>query len=313
MPQRLTEALRIMSVAVIVPTYRGVSNVQMLLATLFAGTRSPDEVIVVNNDPEVPLLLESARDWPVQIIEAGLGLNLAGARNLGWRASRADLCLFIDDDNTLGADCIGNLLDGAQDPNVGLAAPIIYEATNRSRIWCGGVKRSKWTTRTRFLLRGSTRWPDQSWWLTDEMPDAFAVPRVVLEMVGGLDELRFPFHYDEADLGERIRGLGLRCIVVPAATVWHSGGIDSDPGLEARRAYRLSGARRIELMLYARVAFHRLHSRGLQMATALAIFIPIYAVVLIWSCVRVGGKPPWRVAVIRAIAKGLLEGYLREL
>ena len=70
-------------------------------------------------------------------------------------------------------------------------------------------------------LHGQWQLPDEQTWPTDDMPDAFAVPRTVLEAVGGLDEERFPFHYDEADLGARIRALGFRGVVVRDARVRH--------------------------------------------------------------------------------------------
>jgi GT2 family glycosyltransferase len=276
---------------------------------VFAGTRIPDEVIVVDNDPLASVTPDWPEEWPIRLVHAGLGLNLPGARNRGWRAADADLCIFVDDDNTVGPDTLLNLTTAAVESEAGLLGPVIYRADSPKEIWCGGVRRSMWTSRTTFLYRGSLALPLNASWPTDDMPDAFAVPRQVLDQLGGFDEVRFPFHYDEADLGERIRRIGLQSLVVRSAAVWHAGGTNMDPGRDYIRAYELHGHKRVELMVSARVAFHRLYSNQIQKVAALGLFIPIYTLVLAIACLRVRGAPVSKLAVVRAIFTGLFRGY----
>jgi GT2 family glycosyltransferase len=140
------------------------------------------------------------------------------------------------------------------------------------------------------------------------MPDAFAVRRELLGTVGGFDEVRFPFHYDEADLGMRIRELGLLTMVVPAAAAWHSGGTSADPGLEMVRAYQLSGKRRVELMIYARVVFHGLHSSGPQRLLALGVFVPVYVIIAAIASLR-SANAAFRLSLLAAMLRGLRQGY----
>ena len=180
----------------------------------------PDEVIVIDNDPESSACPDPIPGLPLRIVHAGLGLNLAGARNLGWRSTSSSVCVFIDDDNAVEPEAIDELARVFEDREVGLAGPVIYSG-DEAIVWCAGIRRSPWTTRTRWPLHGQWQLPDEQTWPTDDMPDAFAVPRTVLEAVGGLDEERFPFHYDEADLGARIRALGFRGVVVRDARVRH--------------------------------------------------------------------------------------------
>lgn len=297
-----------MDVAAIVPTYRRPKLLNALLTSLFSGDRKPDQVLIIDNDPRDSCYATWPSAWPVDIIRARLGLNLAGARNIGWRAAVAELCVFIDDDNIVAPDALEHLVRAAAEPGVGLVGPVIYDDTNPDRIWCGGVTRSMWTTRTTFLYRGQVLPAALKPWPTDEMPDAFCVRRRILEAIGGFDDTRFPFHYDEADLGVRIRNLGLRTIVAPSAAAWHSGGTSSDPGIEMSRAYELSGRRRVELMIYARVAFHRLNSRGIQRLVAIGVFIPIY-VVLVAIAVLGRSNPAVGASVVLAMLRGLREGY----
>jgi GT2 family glycosyltransferase len=76
----------------------------------------------------------------------------------------------------------------------------------RGTVWCAGISRSRLDGSDPLHPGGRVdhagsyrRWP------TDDMPDAFAIPRDVLDKIGGFDEERFPIHYDEADLNARIR------------------------------------------------------------------------------------------------------------
>jgi GT2 family glycosyltransferase len=298
------------STSVVVPTFRRPQQLELLLNSLFSGTVVPDEVVVVDNDPQPSCVPHWPSAWPVRVIHAGLGLNLAGARNAGWRAAKSDVCIFLDDDNVVGETTLAHLQCAATRSDVGLAAPVIYDAGRPELVWCAGTYRSKWTTRTRFLYRGSAL-PAANAWPTEDMPDAFAIPRRILDLVGGFDEQTFPFHYDEADICERIRGRGYRAIVVREARVWHSGGTASDAGAEAIRAFQISGPRRVSLMTRARVLFHKKHSRGVQRLVAVGVFAPIYAALVSVACLRQPGTLSLKLRVSRAVFEGLAEGFAK--
>ncbi len=68
------------------------------------------------------------------------------------------------------------------------------------------------------------------------MPDAFVVPRTVLETLGGLDEKRFQMYHEEADLGARIPNLGLRAVVAKNARIHHYGWTEVSLGRTMVRA-----------------------------------------------------------------------------
>ena len=199
--------------SVVIPTFRRPEMLQSLLVSLSRGTRVPDEVIVVDNDPEQSAHPAPVAGLNVRVLHAGLGISLAGARNAGWRSAGSDICFFIDDDNIVDADAVGALAEACHDSTVGLAAPVVF-AGDSGTIWCAGITRSLWTGQTRCILGGESDAPADSVWDTDDMPDAFAVPRTVLERLDGFDETHFPIHYDESDFTARIRSLGLHNVVV---------------------------------------------------------------------------------------------------
>ena len=302
----------IVTVAVVIPTFRRPERLQALLDSLSKGTRVPDEVIVVDNDPENSADPEPIAGLPLRIIHAGLGLNLPGARNLGWRSTSSTICFFVDDDNAVEPEAIEQLALVFEDPDIGLAGPIIYSGDD-AIIWCAGIRHSPWTTRTIWPLRGQSNLPDELTWPTEDMPDAFAVPRTVLEALDGLDEERFPFYYDEADLGARIRELGLRCVVVRNVRVRHYGWVKLSIGETMLRATAINGPERARWLVRHRIRFHTLHYRGLERLIALGVFIPISTIATSVACLRASGSWKTRLITAWAIILGAVDGYREVL
>ena len=159
----------------------------------------PEEIIVVDNDPERSVD-EAALPADVHVVYAGLGLNATGARNMGWRASRSDICIFVDDDNEVDHNCLDALARGPADQGVGLVGPVIYSG-DEGTIWCAGLEISKWTGITRCKAIGQPEPPGAlTQWPTDGVPDMYALRREVLERLGGLDDRAFPLCGEEYDL-----------------------------------------------------------------------------------------------------------------
>lgn len=298
-----------MSVAVIVPTFRRRESVFALLEALRGAERRPEEIVVVDNDPTVDATLEAGcRGRGAHYLHLGGGLLLAGARNAGWRSTSADLCVFIDDDNVASSGLVADFIRAAEDhPDAAVIAPVITEYGS-ARIWCAGVRRSMITTRTTFLYQGRTDVP-ASPWNTEDCPDAFAVRRTALEAVGGFDDKRFPFHYDEADFCARLRARALRAIVAPSVRIAHRVTSVRSVGEELLRASSLGGGRRIELIMRARIYFHRRHSSGLTRVAALFVFLPVYVCAVVASCLIQKGSMRRKLATIGSVLAGVREGY----
>jgi hypothetical protein len=66
-------------------------------------------------------------------------------------------------------------------------------------------------------------------------------------------------------------------------------------------------------MALSRIRFHRLHSRGLERSSILAVFIPLWLIITCLACLPV--KAPWKVrlATARAIGAGAVTGYAELL
>jgi len=284
-----------------------------LVNSLVEGTRRPDEIVVVDNtltaDSPPP-----TRDHPgvTRFLQPALGLNVAGARNAGWRTVSADLVVFIDDDNTVAPAMLEHLEAFAALPGVGLLAPVSYSALHPEMVWCGGIARSMWTTRTRFLHNGANQLPSVGSWETLDMPNCFALPRAVLEAVGGFDAEVFPFHYEEADLGERVRRRGLRAIVVRDAGVFHQVDVNTSagglPGREMARAFGRDGGRRVRALSRSRVRFHRRHGSAPQRVASLGLFIPAWLLIASLDVLVTAGPLGRHLRVVAELWRGAVEG-----
>jgi GT2 family glycosyltransferase len=295
------------SVAVIVPTFRRPGLLRGLLDSLLAGTTVPDEIVVVDNDPEGSVDPASLPPG-VRLLLGGFGLNVTAARNLGWRTCRADVCLFVDDDNEVEPEAVEMLARGCADPEVGIAGPVIYSG-DEGVIWCGGLRFSRWTGITRCLLKGQRDVPASPRWATDGLPDAFGLRREVLERVGGLDHRTFPMCGEELDLAERVSALGLEKVVIGGARIRHYGNVSEDPGAWLVSSVLQHGGHRAHLMARSRVLVHRRHGRGASRYSALVVFVPLWALASAAACLRVRAPLGVRLRAVRALCSGIVEGY----
>jgi len=102
-------------ISVIIPTYNpNESRLARTLSALSAQTLSPDlwEIILINNAstvfPSESFFTENAPKNFRVVEESHLGLSFA--RNCGLSQAKADIAIFVDDDNLLAPDYIENAL-----------------------------------------------------------------------------------------------------------------------------------------------------------------------------------------------------------
>lgn len=106
-----------MSVSVILPTFRRPDGLRAALASLMAQSRQPDEIIVVDNDPDgsartgVANAAAVAR-CPVAYVHAECP-GVANARNAGWAAAKGRYIAFLDDDEIASAGWLEALMASA--------------------------------------------------------------------------------------------------------------------------------------------------------------------------------------------------------
>jgi GT2 family glycosyltransferase len=92
------------SIAAIIPTLGRMFWVNQLVLSLLHGSRTPEEIIVVDQTPEVDRSPISYKEMEGYIERKGVKyifsqeIGAAHARNVGARAARSDTLVFLDDD-----------------------------------------------------------------------------------------------------------------------------------------------------------------------------------------------------------------------
>ena len=154
--------------------------------------------------------------YPIRSVEAERP-GASAARNAGWRATEAAIVLFLDDDVLATRGLVSAHLEAHRRQGAAEVGVLGY------------VRWPRWPPPTAFM-----RWLDQGiqfdysplapgreapWW--HFYTANASVKRGMLERVGGFDEQRFPFGYEDLDLAARMSDHSFRLRYEPAAVALH--------------------------------------------------------------------------------------------
>jgi glycosyltransferase involved in cell wall biosynthesis len=184
-------------VSVVVPTHNRPASLAALLAALRAQTLAPGrfEVIVVDDGSQPPVGDALLHDRP---------RGPAAARNTGWRAARAPLVAFVDDDCTPSPRWLEALVrSAAGDEGVIVQGPVAPPPEQRSQL--GPLSHSVEVTG-----------PDRLFATCN-----IAYSRALLERVGGFDESFLRSNAEDVELGTRALRAGALARFAPDALVHH--------------------------------------------------------------------------------------------
>lgn len=251
-------------VYVVIPTYNHCQDTLRALDSLRMMTYPNYKLLITDNqstDQTVDVVRE--RYPEVELLVHPRNLGFAAGVNPGLQRALdqgADFVLLINNDVVVAPTMLAHLV-AAMQPDVGVAAPIIYYMDDPKRIWSVGFTKHPLLLEMRGGARGQI---DKGQW---QMP--FGVDYVLgcamllsasaLRRAGLFDE-RYFFYYEDLDYSLRLERLGYRLISVPLAQMWHKGS-GSAGAWSAFRVYN---------MARGSVIFFRTHTRGWQ---RLAVFL----------------------------------------
>ncbi|WP_019962129.1 glycosyltransferase family 2 protein [Woodsholea maritima] len=115
-----------MRITVLIPTYKRPDSLARALKSVFAQSRPPDEILVVDNAPgsgvrAVIAALESRRTAPVRYV-AEPNPGVANVRNVGFREAQGDMIAMLDDDETASPTWLETLIQ----TRMALDTPVVF-------------------------------------------------------------------------------------------------------------------------------------------------------------------------------------------
>jgi len=216
--------------SVVIPTFRRPDVLSRALDALDRQTLAPHEfeVLVAEDargrpDPRVrDAVAPERRPYATRhLISPGAGAS--AARNAGWRAAQAPLVLFTGDDILAAAGMLAEHVrvhDGHPADEVGVLGHVRWarelRVTPFMRWLEGGVQFD--FDRIEGDDAGAGRLYTSN----------VSLKTAMLDRVGGFDEERFPFHYEDIDLGLRLAEHVFRLLYAKHATAEHLHQIDFD-------------------------------------------------------------------------------------
>lgn len=216
------------------------------------------EIVVLDNgsvDPATVDYLQALQEESsARVIRHDAPFNFSELNNIGARAARGDILLFLNDDTeAIDPDWLSRLVGFAQLPHVGaVGAKLLYPGGER--VQHVGVVNLRGGPHHAFL---NCHRDDPGHLLRNQLEANWGavtgaclmIAREKFDLVGGFS-VALPVAYNDVDLCFRLRRHGFACIVVPAALLLHheSASRGSDSG-DVQRSQRLDRER---MILYRR-------------------------------------------------------------
>ncbi|MGI9021613.1 MAG: glycosyltransferase family 2 protein [Solirubrobacterales bacterium] len=267
-------------VSVVIPSLAREPRLAFALDALAAQTLPPErfEVMVVRGEGVEGPLTSAPEGLRVRFLE-GPRESAAAKRNLGWRAARAPLIAFTDDDCRPAPDWLESLLAAAKPDAIVQGRT---ESDPDELHLLDGVARTQ-------RIAGPSAWYETC---------NIAYGRALLERVRGFDE-RYAIGGEDTDLGLRARAAGARLVYEPGAVVMHAVSIRSFPGALTKAGpfptQPLVVARHPELReaLYLGLFWRRAHARLVLSLALLALagrrrLAPAAMLPYVWPELRYG-------------------------
>lgn len=212
-----------MRISVVVPTYRRHDALARTLDALEAQTLAADafEVIVVDDpvddDPGAVAAAVAAEHRTLSIRHLHRDdRGVSAARNTGWRAAEAKLVMFLGDDILASPRLLEEHLewhDRRGGPDVGVLGHVRWASELKTTAFMC------WLESGYQFNYGTIRGEQASW--AHFYTANISLPRSLLEDVKGFDEQRFPFLYEDLDLGHRLDRRGFTLLYNRHATAEH--------------------------------------------------------------------------------------------
>jgi GT2 family glycosyltransferase len=223
--------------------------------------------------------------------------SLSEKRSLGAYKARGKYLLFIDDDNYVDRDAIEFLM-AFRDKEIGVMGMMACYHDKPDTVADGGSVRNYLTSFMKGInTNKKTSEIPPCPYEVNEVANAFMVKKELFFRVGGFDAERFPIDLDEADLCKRIKNLGYKIMVCPAAVCYHKSNTYSCiPDFRRPKNAYFMGRNRI--------FYQRKHLSPTEYFVFMLVFFPIF-VSAYCACLICRGKLGMVVHFLKGVQDGI--------
>ena len=229
------------TVSVAIVTFNGRHLLECCLRALFAGSRLPDEVIVVDNASRDGTTAWLAETYPsVRIDRCAANLGFAAANNRAIRASSGTYVLTLNNDTEVFPDALALMVRTLDDagPTVGAVMSMMVFAESPQVIACAGLEAFTNGVVRDVGVGDSLRTTVEPCPIFGPSAGAALYRRAALDDVGWFDPAFF-MYLEDADLAWRLRLRQWETLAVPSAVVRHTVSATAGYG-SPRKAYYLA-------------------------------------------------------------------------
>ncbi len=229
------------TVSVLIVSYNGRAYLDTCLASLMAGTRAPDEIIVVDNASTDGTVAWLQRTYPSVIcLPQAVNLGFARANNVAIAHAHGDTFFLLNNDTELAPHTLSALVDALEStlPRVGAAMTTMVFAHRPETIAVAGIAVSTDGVAHEVGAGAPYNAAIPPYPVFGPSGGAALFRRAALADVGGFDPAFF-LYLEDADLAWRLRLRRWETIAVPRAVVKHVYSGTAGFG-SARKAYYLA-------------------------------------------------------------------------
>jgi GT2 family glycosyltransferase len=215
-------------VLIVIVVWNGLEDTLECLESLEHCSFGPKRILIVDNASRDGSADKIAERFPaVQIIRSPRNLGFTGGNNLGLEEAirqKARYAFLLNNDTTVAPDALEEMVRWADaNPRAGMVAPVIHYYDSPGEIWFAGARVN--------LARGqathdpvSTLSHQAAPFGTEWISGCAMLVRTSAVMAAGMFDPRFYLTWEDVDWCLRMRRVGYRVVVVPAARILHKGG-----------------------------------------------------------------------------------------
>lgn len=219
-------------VSIIIVNWNGLDYLKVCLPSLFGQNYKNIEVIIVDNASKDGSIDYVKKNFPkTAIIANSKNLGFAQANNIGYKKSKGEYVLLLNNDTKVTPDFLKNLINVLNDKEIGIVQPKILLLDKPTYLDSVGA----FLTPTGFLYHYGVNKPDQPKYskriYTYSAKGAcILIRREVLEKTeieGNIFDPDYFAYFEETDLCHRVWLSGFKIAYEPKSVIYHKMGATS--------------------------------------------------------------------------------------